>query len=44
MTFWAFYTLINLINFVWERDIISYFTNLSLINDMREINERIERR
>ena len=27
-----------------ERDIMSCFTKLSLINDMRKINKRIERR
>ncbi|AES62329.1 hypothetical protein MTR_1g098490 [Medicago truncatula] len=34
----------NVINIVWERDIMSCFTKLSLINDMRKINERIEKR
>jgi len=34
----------NAINIVWKRDIMSYFTKLSLINNMRKINERIERR
>jgi len=33
----------NIINIVWERDIMSCFTKLSLINDMRKIKERIER-
>jgi len=32
----------NVINIVWERDIMSCFTKLSLINDMRKINEGIE--
>jgi len=34
----------NVVNIVWERDIMSYFTKLSLINDMEKINEKIERR
>jgi len=34
----------NVINIVWKRDIMSCFTKLSLINNMRKINERIERR
>jgi len=34
----------NIINIVWKRDIMSCFTELSLINNMRKINERIERR
>jgi len=34
----------NTINIVWKRDIMSCFTKLSLINNMRKINERIERR
>jgi len=34
----------NTINNVWKRDIISCFIKLSLINNMRKINERIERR
>jgi hypothetical protein len=32
------------INIVWKRDIMSYFTKSSLINNMGKINERIERR
>jgi len=34
------HVLRNVINFLWERDIMSCFTNLSLINDMGKINER----
>jgi len=34
----------NVINIVWERDTMSCFTKLSLINDMRKINEEIEGR
>jgi len=34
----------NAINSVWKKDIMSCFTKLSLINNMRKINERIERR
>jgi len=34
----------NVINIVWEIDILSYFTKLSLINDMGKINEKIEKR
>jgi len=34
----------NAINIVWKRDIMSYFTKLSFINNMGKINERIERR
>jgi len=32
----------NAINIVWKRDIMSCFIKLSLINNMRKINERIE--
>jgi len=32
------------INIVWKRDIMSCFTKLSLINNMKMINERTERR
>jgi len=38
------YILRNVINIVWERDIMSCFIKLFLINDMRKINERIKRR
>jgi len=34
----------NAINIVWKSDIMSCFTKLSLINNMRNINERIKRR
>jgi len=34
----------NVINIIWKRDIMSCFTKLSLINNMKNINERIERR
>jgi len=34
----------NAINIMWKRDIMSCFTKLSLINNMRKINERVERR
>jgi len=34
----------NAINIVWKKDIINYFTKLSLLNNMGKINERIERR
>jgi len=43
MTFWAFHTLRNVINIVWEIDIMSCFTKSSLINYMGKINEGIER-
>jgi len=36
------HVLRNAINIVWKRDITSCFTKLSLINNMRKINERIE--
>jgi len=32
----------NAINIVWKRDIMSCFTKLSLINNMRKIKEKIE--
>ena len=34
----------NTINIVWKRDNMRCFTKLFLINNMRKINERIERR
>jgi len=34
----------NVINIVWEKDIMSCFTKLSSINDMGKINERIEKK
>ena len=34
----------NAINIVWKRDIMSCFIKLSLINNIGNINERIERR
>ena len=34
----------NAINIVWKRDNMSYFTKLSLRNNMGKINERTERR
>ena len=34
------YILRNVINIAYERDIMSCFIKLSLINDMRNINER----
>jgi len=36
------HVLRNAINIVWKRDIMSCFTKLSLINNMRNINERRE--
>lgn len=34
----------NVINIVWEKDIMNCFTKLFSINDMEKINEGIERR
>jgi len=34
----------NVINIVWKRNIMSWFIKLSLINNMENINEKIERR
>jgi len=38
------HVLKNVIDFMYDRDIISCFTKLSLTNNMRKINKRIENR
>jgi len=34
------YILTNIINIVWEKDIMSCFTKLSLINDLSKIKKK----